>query len=83
MSWSITYLVPAAEINDEQQQVSSGHWFRGGLDGYKWIPCGNLHKSAVSKDGHGSMWHQILLAYLRPGIIKISGCQAGMVTVSC
>lgn len=48
----------------------SGYWFRGGLDGYKWIPCGNLHKSAVSKDGHGSMWHQILLAYLGPGIIK-------------
>lgn len=41
----------------------SGHYFRRGTSG-------NLHKSAISKDGHGSKQHQILLACLRPGVIQ-------------
>lgn len=30
----------------------------------------NLHKSAISRDRHGSRRHQILLACLRPGTIS-------------
>lgn len=61
----------------------TGLLFRRGMDGNKWITCVNLNTSSISKDGHGSKRHQILLAYLRPGVIKSLGTKQAWLTESC